>query len=124
MTRLPARTLASAASAFALAAATITIASPASAHWSCGRAAPDDITTSWGSTTASTSARVGSSARCATAHTISPNENLDYHCFAVDINGIETWTYVVSVPNPSKRGWVSDSMLNDGGSYTACPNQG
>jgi hypothetical protein len=124
MARLPVRTLASAASAIALVAATMTIAAPASAHWSCGRAAPPDIETNWGRTIAPTAARVGSSTRCATAYTINPNENLDYHCFAFDINGIETWTYVVSVPNPSKRGWVNDSKLDDGGSWTVCPNQG
>lgn len=117
-------TLASVASAFAVAAATMAISAPASAHWSCGRAAPPDIDTNWGRTTASTPARVGSSTRCATAFTISPNENLDYHCYAVDINGVETWTYVVSVPNPTKKGWVSDRMLNDNGSYEPCPNQG
>ena len=41
---------------------------------------------------------------------------LDYHCYAIDINGLDTWTYVVYVPNPSKRGWVNDNDLDDYGS--------
>ncbi|MEU4244872.1 hypothetical protein [Actinoplanes sp. NPDC026619] len=47
--------------------------------------------------------------------------SLDYHCYAVDINGEDTWTYVVTVSDTySTRGWVNDDDLRDHGSFKRC----
>jgi hypothetical protein len=102
----------------------LTAPAAASAHWSCGRSAPPDVDTSGNhrvhyNTTAV--ARVGSSTRCAIAHTyIFYSELLDYHCYAIDIDRIHTWTYVVTVGG-EKRGWVNDGDLRDHGSTIRCP---
>jgi hypothetical protein len=46
---------------------------------------------------------------------------LDYHCWALDINGRDTWTYVVTVSDMfSTRGWVNDGDLLDHGSIRRC----
>lgn len=92
-------------------------------HWSCGRAAPPDLDTSGGHhTLVVANVRVGSSTRCAVRGTISPSESLDYHCYALDINQVDTWTYVVSVQT-RLAGWIRDDLLNDYGSYVWCPGQ-
>ncbi|SIM69008.1 hypothetical protein [Micromonospora cremea] len=70
------------------------IAAPtqASAHWSCGRSAPPDL-----DTTGAANMRVGSSTRCAESGVSYSSQSLDYHCYALDINGVDTWTYVANV---------------------------
>ncbi|MEU4216444.1 hypothetical protein [Actinoplanes sp. NPDC026623] len=94
---------------------------PAGAHWSCGRSAPSDIDSSGNNwVVESTVSRVGSSLRCAVQSLgINANLDLDYHCYAKDINGEDTWTYVVAV-GVNKRGWVKDSTLWDNGSSVRC----
>ncbi|MBM7490591.1 hypothetical protein JOD64_001813 [Micromonospora luteifusca] len=121
--RIP-RSLTVAAAALALVAAgAIAAPSPASAHWSCGRAAPPDIDTTGGHhTEVVVNLRVGSSLRCLDVGDVSPSESLDYHCYALDINGLDTWTYVVSVQTKA-GGWIRDDGLNDNGSRKWCPNQ-
>ena len=94
-------------------------------HWSCGRAAPPDIDTTGGHTVSTVrNMYAGSSTRCAlSGGQAYRNDSLDYHCWARDINGRDTWTYVVSVPSPSARGWIRDAYLSDGGSLQKCPGQ-
>ncbi|SCL14211.1 hypothetical protein GA0070616_0375 [Micromonospora nigra] len=118
------RPLTVAAATIALIATGAVIApAPASAHWSCGRAAPTDIDTTGGHhTTGSANMRVGSSTRCAIAGISYSSQSLDYHCYALDINGIDTWTYVVNVQT-KVGGWIRDDLLNDGGSLEWCPGQ-
>ncbi|MEV6368123.1 hypothetical protein [Micromonospora musae] len=118
------RPLTVAAAAFALVATGALVApSPASAHWSCGRAAPPDLDTTGGHHTVFTAnLRVGSSLRCLDVGDVYMSESLDYHCYALDINGLDTWTYVVSVQTKA-RGWIRDDGLNDNGSRVWCPGQ-
>ncbi|WP_243709242.1 hypothetical protein [Micromonospora sp. 15K316] len=118
------RPLTVAAASIALVAAGAIVApAPASAHWSCGRAAPPDIDTSGGHHTVdAANMRVGSSTRCAESGVSYPSQSLDYHCYALDINGVDTWTYVVNVQT-KVGGWIRDDLLNDYGSGKWCPNQ-
>ncbi|WP_432957143.1 hypothetical protein [Micromonospora haikouensis] len=92
-------------------------------HWSCGRSAPPDLDTSGGHhTLEAANMRVGSSTRCAVAGISYPSQSLDYHCWARDINGVDSWTYVVNV-STKVGGWIRDDLLNDYGSGIQCPNQ-
>jgi hypothetical protein len=92
-------------------------------HWSCGRAAPPNLDSTGGHHTNTTAnMRVGSSTRCAISGSATPSESLDYYCYALDINGSGTWTYVVSVQT-RQRGWIRDDLLDDGGSVEWCPGQ-
>ncbi|WP_233563066.1 hypothetical protein [Micromonospora musae] len=112
-----------AASIALVAAGAIAAPSPASAHWSCGRAAPPDLDTSGGHhTLEAANMRVGSSTRCAISGISYASQSLDYHCYALDINGVDTWTYVVNVQTKA-GGWIRDDLLNDYGSGVWCPNQ-
>ncbi|MFD0784297.1 hypothetical protein ACFQZ8_10280 [Micromonospora azadirachtae] len=112
-----------AASIALVAAGAIAAPSPASAHWSCGRAAPPDLDTSGGHHTLdAANMRVGSSTRCAISGISYTSQSLDYHCYALDINGVDTWTYVVNVQTKA-GGWIRDDLLNDYGSGVWCPNQ-
>lgn len=117
-----ARPLAVAAAIAVFAFGVFTAPAPASAHWSCGRPAPSDIDTS-GNHNAypdwSVVARVGSSDRCEIRATEIENYDLDYHCYAIDINGEDRWTYVVTVGG-ARRGWVDNFYLADGGSRRRC----
>jgi hypothetical protein len=123
MTKMAFRALALAAAIVTATFGAFAVPTPASAHWSCGRGAPGDEDTSGRHAIVSSSdvARVGTSTRCA----ISVNGGLqaywlDYHCYAIDINGIDTWTYVVAVGATSKHGWVNDDDLADYGSTVRC----
>lgn len=94
-------------------------------HWYCGRAAPaDDDTTNhhWVKREHSPAyMRIGSSTRCATNGGMALYlESLDYHCWALDINGSDTWTYVQNADAPSEQGWINDDYLNDRGSTVRC----
>ncbi|MEV4808937.1 hypothetical protein [Micromonospora avicenniae] len=112
-----------AASIALVAAGAIAAPSPASAHWSCGRSAPPDLDTSGGHhTLEAANMRVGSSTRCAISGISYTSQSLDYHCYALDINGVDTWTYVVNVQT-KVGGWIRDDLLNDYGSGVWCPNQ-
>lgn len=66
--------------------------------------------------------RVGSSTRCAVSGISYASQSLDYHCYALAINGVETWTYVVNAQTKA-GGWIRDDLLNDYGSGVWCPNQ-
>ncbi|MFI6066566.1 SH3 domain-containing protein [Micromonospora sp. NPDC051227] len=143
MIRLPIRPLTLAASTLALVTATTTIlTTPASAgepnaaadkadtsadmtpmHWSCGRGAPQNLDDRPGYVTEAANVRSGSSTRCSDLYTIYPGEKLDMFCWARDINGIHTWTYVISVPYKDKRGWIRDDLLQGNGSNKVCPGQ-
>ena len=123
MSKMASRPLAVAAASAVLTLGAFAVPAPASAHWSCGRAAPADIDTSGGHETNGVAPlRVGSSTRCAETSTSvigSAGVALDYHCYAVDINRREVWTYVVVVGG-SKRGWISQDHVHDGGSHVRC----
>jgi hypothetical protein len=122
MTKKVSRPLAAATAIAAISFGVFAAPSPAAAHWSCGRSAPADMDNTgnhW--TTESTVSRVGSSDRCAVQSLgINATLFLDYHCFAFDINGLDSWTYVVAV-GANKRGWVNDTTLWDNGSSVRCP---
>ncbi len=127
MTKLTKRVSRPLAAATVITAATFgafAVPTAASAHWSCGRAAPSDIDTSgnhYARRDQSVVARVGSSSRCAiSARDIENYDNLDYHCYALDINGEgDRWTYVVTVGGAA-RGWVDHADLADNGSSRRC----
>jgi hypothetical protein len=118
-------TVATAIAVVAAGAVAGAVAAPtqASAHWSCGRSAPPDLDTTGGHhTTGAANMRVGSSTRCAESGVSYSSQSLDYHCYALDINGVDTWTYVVNV-QMRFGGWIRDDLLNDYGSGVWCPNQ-
>jgi hypothetical protein len=97
---------------------------PASAYWSCGRAAPPDLDTTGNHRNlayANVWTYVGSSTRCAQDYWLQRSFELDYHCWAHDYdNPGLSWTYVVTVGG-AKRGWLPDRQLGDGGSSVRCP---
>ena len=120
----PARPLAIAAAIAIVSIGVFAAPTAASAHWSCGRSAPPDVDTSGNHITRYTSAvaRVGSSERCAIASNyIFQSYQLDYHCYAIDIDRIHTWTYVVQIGGDNLRGWINDGELSDTGSTKRCP---
>ncbi|GAA3926811.1 hypothetical protein Aau02nite_88320 [Amorphoplanes auranticolor] len=98
---------------------------PASAHWSCGRAAPSDRDSSGNHHTLydDQDAYVGSTETCAISATnIDSRHSLDYHCFTLDYRWDDnewTWTYVVVV-GTNKRGWIPNWALADYGSDVRC----
>lgn len=127
---MPKKVSRSLAIATAIAAATFgafAAPAPASAYWSCGRAAPPDLDTSGNHRNLpyeNVWTYVGSSTRCATiAWLRSQSYPLDYHCWAHDYDNPsqESWTYVVVVGSPAKHGWIPDRQLADGGSSVQCP---
>ncbi|MFC7534046.1 hypothetical protein [Actinoplanes sp. GCM10030250] len=122
MTRPVNRPLAVAAAIAVAAFGAFAAPAPASAHWSCGRAAPSDRDTSGNHIVYynSVPSRVGSSRRCAIQENyIFQSDRLDYHCYTRDIDNTEFWTYVVVV-GQNKRGWIRESDLADGGSNVRC----
>lgn len=113
------------ASMITLAAAGGVIVTPsqASAHWACGRTPPPDIDSTGGHETSGVTEvmRSGSSTSCGGTGWATYDSPLDYHCYARNINGYETWTYVVNTAGIG--GWIRDDRLNDYGSRVWCPNQ-
>lgn len=120
------RPLAVATAIAAVAFGALAAPTSASAHWSCGRAAPSDVDTTGNhhTNTNNVTSRVGTSASCAmNSSGINASQSLDYHCWATDDNyavNEVTWTYVVVV-GANKRGWIKDSLLADRGSFERCP---
>ncbi|SBV24712.1 hypothetical protein GA0070620_0148 [Micromonospora krabiensis] len=113
-----------AAAAFTLVAAGGFVGpSPASAHWACGRKPPPDRDSTGGHYTRGVTEvmRSGSSTDCGGTGWTDADSPLDYHCYALNIHGYETWTYVVNTAGVG--GWIRDDRLNDGGSRVWCPNQ-
>ncbi|GAA2577689.1 hypothetical protein GCM10010435_62330 [Winogradskya consettensis] len=91
MNKKVSRPLAIASAITAVALGALAAPAPASAHWSCGRGAPADIDTTGGHVAwYGATARVGSSTRCAVSSTNITGWSLDYHCYAIDINGADT----------------------------------
>ena len=126
MTKRVSRPLAIATALVAAAFGAFVAPAPASAYWSCGRAAPPDLDTSGNHYNLNYSnvwTYVGSSTRCAQIAWLQRSYNLDYHCWAHDYDNpsSKTWTYIVVVGSPNKHGWIPDTMLNDGGSSIQCP---
>lgn len=94
-------------------------------HWSCTRPdAPRDIDNTGNHHVRGyfTELHSGSSERCIVTGHANPDDRLDYHCYARDIDGVHKWTYVVVVQTRAK-GWIDNRNLRDGGSRQKCPGQ-
>ncbi|MFI6401799.1 SH3 domain-containing protein [Streptomyces sp. NPDC050548] len=119
-TRLARYGLASVAvAALAVPAAVVGTAGPASAAAACGTTGPNRDTSAYVRQTAGVAAnmRSGSSTSCGITGYADNQNTLNYYCYT--FNGTATWTYLKNETDGT-YGWVSDSLLPNGGSNYSC----
>jgi hypothetical protein len=94
---------------------------PASAAADCNSRPPSNLDHT-GLRTAQTQQLVydGSHTTCGGNGDFIVGDKLDYHCFTVNPNSQQSWTYVYDTTRTWVFGWVNDNNLPDGGSGTYC----
>ncbi|MGW4907297.1 SH3 domain-containing protein [Streptomyces sp. NPDC004270] len=113
--------MSAALAALAVPAAVVGSAAPASAAAACGVTGPNLDPGAYVRQTAGVSAnmRTGSSTACPYNNHYANNQDvLNYFCYTVNAAGA-SWTYLYNVTDGT-YGWVSDSLLPNGGSNYYC----
>ncbi|MFD4501893.1 SH3 domain-containing protein [Streptomyces sp. NPDC058457] len=109
-----------AVAALAVPAAVIGLAAPASAADACNVTGPNRDPGPYVRQTAGVSAnmRSGPSTACGIKGYADNQDALNYFCYTINSSNA-TWTYLKNETDGTS-GWVSDSLLPNGGSYYNC----